>query len=263
MHTALDIDTALRAFELREDIRILYACATGAHGWGLAAPDSPEEVQCVYIKTQDWYLSIEDQPEACESTCERGGIHLVGWDIRKALRHFRRSDGAVFEWLQSPEIYCDRGPLREQLLRAAPDFFCPQAGLTYYLQLAEAQFAEIKVKGRPEVGLLILLNGLRALLSTAWIAEFGVVPPANFAKLLHVLKGKTAYDALLEEAETWLELRRQTCHTVTVPLTPSAENFMAEQLQTGRLLAARLPRRWPDRHRLDHLFRQVLHQTIG
>ena len=261
MHTAIDIDSTIRAFEVREDIRVLYACAAGSHGWGLAAPDSPEEVQCVYIKTQDWYLSIEDQTEVYESTCERGGIHLIGWDIRKTLRHFRRSHGAVFEWLQSPDIYCDRGPLREQLLRAAPDFFCPQAGLTYYLQLAEAQLHH--TKGCQEVSLLTLLNALRALLSTAWIAEFGVVPPANFAKLLHVLKGKGAYDALLEEAEAWLELRRQTCHTVTVPLTSLAETFISEQLQTGHTLAARLPRRWPDRHRLDHLFRQVLHQTMG
>ncbi len=260
MHTALDIDAAIRAFEVREDIRILYACATGAHGWGLAAPDSPETVQCVYIKTQDWYLSIEDQTEMYESPCEQGGIHLMGWDVRKVLRYFRRSHGAVFEWLQSPDIYCDRGPLREQLLRAAPDFFCPQAGLSYYLQLAEAQCSEIG--GRREVGLLILLNALRALLATAWIAEFGVVPPANFAKLLHVLKGKVAHDALLEEAQAWLELRRQACHAVTVPLTPLAEAFLSEQLQTARTLAARLPRRWADRQRLDHLFREVLHQTM-
>jgi hypothetical protein len=63
----------------------------------------------IYIHRLAWYLSIdaEDRPDAIERPV-RDAIDMTGWDIRKTLRLFRKSNPPLLEWLQCPIVYRER-----------------------------------------------------------------------------------------------------------------------------------------------------------
>ena len=56
----------------------------------------------------DWYLSfdIERRRDVIEIPTV-DDVDLSGWDIRKALHLFTRTNGALIEWLNSPLRYID------------------------------------------------------------------------------------------------------------------------------------------------------------
>ena len=68
--------------------------------------DSDYDVRFLYVHPSEWYLSFDverrrdviDYPIVDEIDCG-------GWDVRKALYLFTRSNGALLEWLKSPIVY--------------------------------------------------------------------------------------------------------------------------------------------------------------
>ena len=62
------------------------------------------------------YSALNDQkkyPIVDEIACN-------GWDLRKALTLFSRTNGALLEWLRSPIRYIEQGSLAADLRRLAP-----------------------------------------------------------------------------------------------------------------------------------------------
>jgi predicted nucleotidyltransferase len=90
----------LKRIEKEEGVRILYACESGSRAWGFPSKDSDYDVRFIYIRPVDWYVSIYDKRDVIERPIS-DMLDINGWDLRKALNLFRKSNPPLLEWLKS------------------------------------------------------------------------------------------------------------------------------------------------------------------
>src|ERR1044072_9601128 len=98
------IQQQIRNIEKEHHVRILYACESGSRAWGFASPDSDYDVRFIYTRRADDYLSISERRDVIELPVNEV-LDIGGWDIRKALQLFLKSNAPLYEWLQSPVVY--------------------------------------------------------------------------------------------------------------------------------------------------------------
>lgn len=110
--------------EDEHSVRILYACESGSRAWGFESPDSDYDVRFIYVNRSDWYLTfdVEHKRDVIEYPIV-DEIDCGGWDVRKALYLFTRTNGALLEWLTSPIKYIEVGELANSLRELAPVCF--------------------------------------------------------------------------------------------------------------------------------------------
>src|SRR5438093_13788617 len=94
----------LNRIERHHNVRILLAVESGSRAWGFASPDSDYDVRFIYVHRPEWYLSIEEGRDVIELPAA-GSLDISGWDLRKALRLFRKSNPVLMEWIVSPLEY--------------------------------------------------------------------------------------------------------------------------------------------------------------
>ncbi|HTY22758.1 MAG TPA: nucleotidyltransferase domain-containing protein, partial [Desulfomonilaceae bacterium] len=88
----------LGKIEADENIRVVYACESGSRAWGFPSVDSDYDVRFIYIRPVEWYLSIDEKRDVIERPID-AGLDISGWDLRKALQLFRKSNPPLLEWL--------------------------------------------------------------------------------------------------------------------------------------------------------------------
>ena len=178
-----EILSRLSSIESAQDVKILYACESGSRAWGFASPDSDYDVRFVYVHKRDWYLSfdVERQRDVIECPIE-DDIDCSGWDLRKALQLFARTNGALLEWLNSPIRYRERGDAAESLRQLAPQRFNPTALCYHYSHLAKHNAREYLFEG--QVRLKKYFYVLRALLAIRYIESERGIPPIRFDELV-------------------------------------------------------------------------------
>src|SRR3954463_4929929 len=98
------IENKLLEIQSSHNVKILYACESGSRAWGFASPDSDYDVRFIYVHNKDYYFSIDEQRDVIELPIN-DVLDISGWELRKALRLFRKSNGPLYEWLQSPILY--------------------------------------------------------------------------------------------------------------------------------------------------------------
>jgi predicted nucleotidyltransferase len=99
--TAISIQNALEVIERDEGVVVLLAVESGSRAWGFPSADSDYDVRFMYVRTPEAYLTIDLEKQ--RDVIERpilDNIDLRGWDIRKALKLFRKSNPPLLEWLQ-------------------------------------------------------------------------------------------------------------------------------------------------------------------
>ena len=186
----------LKTIEHQFDVRILYACESGSRAWGFAAPESDYDVRFVYVHKADYYLSIDDQRDVIEVPINNL-LDINGWELRKALRLFRKSNAPLFEWLQSPIVYAVDPTFVSDMKALMPTYFSSRAGMHHYLSMAKGVF-ESELSGEM-VRLKRYFYALRPVLAAKWIADIKSVPPMDFKSLSVLLPEQisTAVDELL------------------------------------------------------------------
>ncbi len=109
-----EIMLRLAATEAEHNVRILLAVESGSRAWGFASPNSDYDVRFIYAHQPDWYqaVDLEERRDVFEYKIV-DDIDLNGWDVRKALRLFRKSNPAFVEWIQSPILYRSHGSFAE------------------------------------------------------------------------------------------------------------------------------------------------------
>jgi predicted nucleotidyltransferase len=80
-------------------------------------------VRFLYARPVEWYLSIdlEHRRDVIEVPIA-GNLDINGWDLRKALQLFRRSNLPLLEWLGSPIVYYERYTVAAKMRRAGATF---------------------------------------------------------------------------------------------------------------------------------------------
>lgn len=162
------------------DVRILYACESGSRAWGFASLDSDYDVRFICVHQIDHYLSIDEQRDVIELPIN-DLLDINGWELRKALRLFRKSNGPLYEWLQSPIVYTKNNDFVDDLKNLMPHYFSPRATMHHYLSMAKGVFENDLASG--EVRLKKYFYALRPILACRWIADRREVPPMEFGKL--------------------------------------------------------------------------------
>lgn len=173
----------LAAAEVEYSIRILYACESGSRAWGFASPDSDYDVRFLYAHEPDWYLSfdVERRRDVIEYPIV-DKIDCGGWDIRKALHLFTRTNGALLEWLNSPMRYLENGSFAAALREIAPRCVNTTALCYHYSHMARRNAREYLFKD--QVRLKKYFYVLRPLLAIRSIESQSGAPPVRFQELV-------------------------------------------------------------------------------
>ncbi|MHC4214967.1 MAG: nucleotidyltransferase domain-containing protein [Planctomycetota bacterium] len=167
---------ALASIEEKSDVKILYACESGSRAWGFESTDSDYDVRFIYLHRPNWYLSIniESKRDVIEIPID-GVLDINGWDLRKALKLFRKSNPPLYEWLGSPIIYLEKYSVAKKMRQLAPSCYSPIACMYHYYKMAKGNNREF-LKG-PNVKRKKYFYVLRPILAVIWIErELGVVP---------------------------------------------------------------------------------------
>ncbi|MGG3574596.1 nucleotidyltransferase domain-containing protein [Bacillus gobiensis] len=247
------ISAELQAIEKKHQVQILYACESGSRAWGFPSKDSDYDVRFIYIHKPDWYLSIEDKRDVIELPIDEL-LDINGWDLRKALNLFRKSNPPLMEWLKSDIVYKQNDWFLESMQELTNDYFSPLSCAHHYLNMARnnnrgyLQGDKVRIKKYFYV--------LRPLLACLWIQQYQSMPPMRFQELAH---GMLPSGELNEQVEKLLERktrgeelgtepRVEIIHEFIEQTLPKIESFLKDWPKNERLPAAPL----------DRLFREAL-----
>ena len=255
-------DQILGRLEQAQDehgVRVLYACESGSRAWGFASPDSDYDVRFIYVRERDWYLSfdVEQRRDVIEYPIV-DAIDCGGWDVRKALYLFSRTNGALLEWLHSPIIYLERGHFAQDLRRLAPRAFNSIALCYHYSHMARGNAREYLFNDK--VRLKKYFYVLRPLLAIRYIEQGKGIPPVRFEALVEAVAPKD----LRPSIAALLELKRNTEELGLGDPIPEIGEFIASELERhGTLFSGQGRPDLLENHRIREELNAVFREAIG
>lgn len=246
---------ALRHLEVQHNIRILYAVESGSRAWGFASTDSDWDVRFIYIHRPEWYVSIDEQKDSITQMLPQD-LDVSGWEIRKALRLFRKSNPPLLEWMRSPLVYLEQGDFTSKLRLLEQQYFNPKSCLYHYFQMAKGNFREylkddfVKTKKYFYV--------LRPVLACQWIEQNNSVPPMEFQTLLDSQIEDTALKVSIEEL---LVRKRSGIELGIEPKIQGINDFLEAQIQHFEEYISHFNHIvQPETAQLNQLFRDTLNE---
>ncbi|MDQ3102150.1 MAG: nucleotidyltransferase domain-containing protein [Bacteroidota bacterium] len=252
------IQEAMDEAEKQHDVRILLSVESGSRAWGFASTDSDWDVRFIYVHRPEWYLSIDQHRDVIEQMLPLD-IDLAGWELRKALRLFRKSNPPLLEWLQSPLLYREQYSFAGQLRALASNFFSPVSVTYHYLSMAKRNHAQY-LSGE-QVRLKKYLYVLRPLLACDWVTTTGTMAPMEFQHLLERLLPngdvRHAVDQLLIKKMSGNELGTGPREEVLHSWIEERLAYYEENPPTQKAISP------ADTTRLDELIRATLKEVWG
>ena len=213
--------------EREHGVRVLLAVESGSRAWGFESPNSDYDARFVYARAARWYLAVdvEDKRDVIEYPIV-DDIDLNGWDVRKALRLFARSNPAFVEWIQSPIVYLERGGFAARVRSLLPLVYSGVRGVHHYRSMAKTNYRGYLRADR--VPLKKYFYVLRPLLSVRWLERYGRPAPIEFEKLLHLLDDKPA---LLVDVRDLLERKKSAPEMGLAAPVASIHAFIERELE--------------------------------
>ncbi|SDE48493.1 hypothetical protein SAMN02799630_05529 [Paenibacillus sp. UNCCL117] len=251
--------TALERIEHEEHVRILYACESGSRAWGFPSKDSDYDVRFLYVRPEDWYLSIFEKRDVIERPIS-DMLDINGWDLRKALNLFRKSNPPLLEWLQSPIVYRENHAIAEQIRGLSSFTFSPKSCMYHYLHMAKGNYREYLQGERVKIKKYFYV--LRPILACEWIEKHLTMPPIEFDRLVDaaVPRGselKAIIGELLVRKKAGDELDYEP------RITPINEYVEEKIAYYERTAAGMQTSDGGQDQQLDDLFRSVLEEVWG
>ena len=252
----VEIMRRLAAVEEREGVRILLAIESGSRAWGFASPNSDFDVRFIYARPEDWYLSVdlEDKRDVIEYPIV-DDIDLNGWDVRKALQLFWRSNPAVIEWIQSPIQYIENGHFKTGIQALLNSIYTLEKGIYHYRSMAKTNYRGYLMTEM--VPLKKYFYVLRPLLATRWIETYRTAPPIEFAALLHLLPKE---EGLLEEIHRLLERKKLALEKELAPRIDKLNTFIESELARLENFSVEKEEKPAGMQDLNHLFQRILRE---
>lgn len=249
------IQIHLSKIEKEYNVRILYAVESGSRAWGFASTDSDYDVRFVYIHTEDWYLSIKENRDVIEIPIS-DVLDISGWEIRKALNLFNKSNPPLLEWLCSPIVYQENFGFAENLRQFLKESFSVERCFHHYMHMAKGNFREY-LKG-DLVRLKKYFYVLRPVFACAWLEKHQTMPPTEFEKLYLDLELPlslvTEIDRLLERKKAGEELDAE-------PKIEAINLYLEKMIKHFSSTAKVVTKRENDISRLDLLFKEMLYKA--
>ncbi|MFT4146804.1 MAG: nucleotidyltransferase domain-containing protein [Mobilitalea sp.] len=174
------VQEKLKEIEEKEHVKILHAVESGSRAWGFASPDSDYDVRFIYVRKKEDYLSLNEKRDVIEWQLDET-LDINGWDLKKALQHFYKSNATLFEWSNSPIVYHTTNEWQE-IYEEAKDYFSVKASLYHYYGTANGNFREYLQAD--EVIYKKYFYVIRPLLASRYIVEKLTPPPVLFSELM-------------------------------------------------------------------------------
>ena len=188
------------SFARENKVKVLMAVESGSRGWGFPGKDSDWDCRFIYMRPREQYLSVYQQKEQLNYIDKEygGDLDIVGWDIRKVLRHAAKGSVVMSEWVQSPLVYQEEEGFADLLIESALlPWYQPSVALTSYLGMANSAIAGLRAAGGtsnpgipPQVEVLSTLPSkklmyyMRTILAAYWASSGRPLPHMSMSGLL-------------------------------------------------------------------------------
>jgi predicted nucleotidyltransferase len=251
-----EIKKELVRIEEQSGIKILLAVESGSRAWGFASKDSDWDVRYIYIHRLEWYLKIDDLKDSQEEILPND-LDLSGWELKKALKLFRKSNPPMFEWLRSPIIYREQFSAAEKLRGMSEKFFNPKSCMYHYLSMAKGNFKEFLQRDLVKSKKYFYV--LRPVLACDWIKTRNSFPPMAFQKLVDLQvtdeKLKTEIAELLKRKIAGEELKKE-------PKIEILNEFLEEKIEFYKTYVEQIEQgEKPPTEVLDELFKETIYEV--
>ncbi len=251
-----EIKKELAQIENQHDIKILLAVESGSRAWGFASTDSDWDVRYIYIHRLDWYLKIDDLKDSQEEMLPNE-LDFAGWELKKALKLFRKSNPPMLEWLRSPIVYLEQFPTAQNLREMSEEFFNPKSCMYHYLSMAKNNFREFLQKDAVKSKKYFYV--LRPVLACDWIKEKNSFPPMEFQDLVdsEVKDERVKFEiaGLLKRKMAGEELKEE-------PKIEILNEFLESKIEFYKDYVEQIePNDKPQTELLDELFRKTIFEV--
>ncbi|PEQ94640.1 hypothetical protein CN481_08200 [Bacillus sp. AFS006103] len=248
--------TEIKKIEEQFDVKICLAVESGSRAWGFPSKDSDYDVRFIYVHKKDWYLSIDQKRDVIELPINNL-LDINGWELRKALKLFRKSNPPLMEWLHSGIVYYQAFSLTDKLKAIQNQVFLPQSALYHYLNMAKGNFRDY-LRG-DSVKIKKYFYVLRPVLACIWIERYNSVPPIEFQTLVEELLEQ---GQLKEEIHTLLERKIGGEELDLEPKVTVINDFLEKEINRLEEYTKTLKVSKEDMTPLlDDLFREVLEEV--
>ena len=251
-----EIKKELANLENGGEIKILLAVESGSRAWGFESGDSDWDVRYIYVQRLDWYLKIDDLKDSQEEMLPND-LDLAGWELKKALKLFRKSNPPMLEWLRSPIVYLEQFSTAEKLREMSENYFNAKSCMYHYLSMARNNFREFLQKDSVKSKKYFYV--LRPVLACDWIKENNSFPPMEFQKLVdsQVKDEKVKFEIaeLLKRKMAGEELKEE-------PKIEILNDFLESKIEFHKDYVEQIePNDKPQTELLDELFKETIFEV--
>ncbi|MDN3015018.1 nucleotidyltransferase domain-containing protein [Paenibacillus sp. BSR1-1] len=246
----------INRIENQYNVKICYAVESGSRAWGFPSKDSDYDVRFIYVHKKEWYLSIDQKRDVIELPINEL-LDINGWEIRKALRLFKKSNPPLMEWLHSGIVYYQAFSLVEKMRTIQNQVFLPQSALHHYLNMAKGNYRDyLQVE---HVKIKKYFYVLRPILACKWIEKYNTVPPNEFQELV---KDLLKEGQLKDEINTLLMRKIKGDELNLEPKVAAINEFIEKEINRIEVYTKTLSVSKEDiTPMLDELFREILEEV--
>ncbi|MEM7564745.1 MAG: nucleotidyltransferase domain-containing protein [Pseudomonadota bacterium] len=244
----------IAAAEEEHGVRVIYAVESGSRAWGFASQNSDYDVRFVYAHRAEWYLCVdlEERRDVIEYPIV-DDIDINGWDIRKALKLFWKSNPALIEWLKSPIVYKDDGRFAPATRALLDSMYSIDKGIYHYRSMAKTNYRGYLKEDIVPIKKYFYV--LRPLLAIRWLKEYQRPAPIEFDKLRTMIRPDSDFDI---EISILLERKKQSREKEVAPAIPVLNRFIESELQALENLTPVQPDLNRDMEKLNAIFKAHL-----
>lgn len=222
-----EIQQRIDAAEQEHNVKVLYAVESGSRAWGFASPNSDYDVRFIYAHPKDWYVAVdlEEKRDVIEHPIV-DEIDISGWDVRKALRLFKKSNPSFVEWLHSSIVYRDDGVFAESARKMLASSYSINKGIYHYRSMAKTNYRGYLRK--PMVPLKKYFYVLRPLLSILWMEKYRTPAPIEFDTLRQMLESGSELDLAIADL---IKRKKLAMEKEIAPAVPAINQFIISELE--------------------------------
>lgn len=251
-----EIKKALTDVEEKLDVKILYAVESGSRAWGFASTNSDWDVRYIFIHKLDWYFQIDIKKDSREEILPND-IDLAGWELKKALRLFRKSNPPLLEWLRSPIVYLQQFSTIDKLRGMTKQYFSPRSCLLHYFHMAEGNYRDYLQKDIVRVKKYFYV--LRPILACEWIKETNTMAPMKFQTLVD---SQVTDKYIKMEIENLLTRKISGEELNEEPRIQILNDFLEQKIGFyNEFVKSLVTEEQPKTERLNELFKQTIYEV--
>ena len=170
----------INKIEEEENIKIILAVESGSRAWGFESKDSDYDVRFIYVRPIEWYLRVFEGRDVLEYPIN-DELDICGWDLKKALQLFNKSNPPLLEWMKSGIVYKKSYTIIDKMEKIVDKTIFKKPLIYHYLHMARGNFREYLQGDMVKIKKYFYV--LRPVLACIWIEKYNEIPPVEFDKL--------------------------------------------------------------------------------